>query len=176
MVSQTVIKLLNIVETELTKIKRLTEDQISAIQEIIAKQTKPNWSCRRSGYILFSMSERKRLKEAGELEGLAFGDVSRLLGKNWRGSSQEIKAKWNEQAGNLRQEDERLKIEARILLYNSSDDDSSDTEPDEPDEPVVTKQKRGRKPMAVYEEPVTKQFTNKQKRGRKPKKPVSDSD
>ena len=89
MVSQTIIKALTSVQTYLVKIPGLSDEQVEQIKAIITKNTQPKikGTGKKTGYILFSMTERKQLKEAGELEGLAFGDVARLLGKNWHESS-----------------------------------------------------------------------------------------
>ena len=94
------IKALKSVQAQLVKIPGLTDEQVEQIQAIITKNTQPKikGTGKKTGYILFSMTERKKLKEAGELDGLAFGEVARLLGKNWRDAEQSVRDSWNAQA------------------------------------------------------------------------------
>ena len=155
MVSQTMIKALNSVQAQLVKIPGLTDDQVEQIQAIITKNTQPKikGTGKKTGYILFSMTERRRLKDAGELEGLAFGDVARLLGKNWRESDQNIKDRWNDEAKSQNLEPPKeakpvkkeAKKEAKPAPAKHHYD--SDTDIEEDVQPV--KAKRGRKPKKV---------------------------
>ena len=167
MVSQTMIKALNSVQAQLIKIPGLSEEQVEQIQAIITKNTQPKikGTGKKSGYILFSVAERKRLKEGGDLDGLAFGDVAKLLGKNWREASQEVRDRWNAQAkqindGNvLVQPVEHVKpVEyVKPVEHVQVDHSESDTELDTDHEALKPKpkakgKKRGRKPKKARSE------------------------
>ena len=156
MVSQTMIKALNSVQAQLIKIPGLSEEQVEQIQAIITKNTQPKikGTGKKSGYILFSVAERKRLKEGGDLDGLAFGDVAKLLGKNWRESTQEVRDRWNAQAKQINGGNE-----VQPQLAPQVDHLESETEPD-------TDQEQAPKPKA--------KARGGKKRGRKSKKSRSD--
>ncbi len=176
MVSQTIIKALNSVQAQLVKIPGLTEDQLEQIQAIITKNTQPKikGTGKKTGYILFSVEERKRLKDAGNLDGLAFGDIAKLIGKNWRESDQTLRDDWNAQAKEINEanapavqsEPEVNDIQVQQAI---SDSDGFGTEADEP--VVQAKPKRGRKPKAKSSDESSEGEAKQQKRrGRKPKK------
>ena len=195
MVSHTTIKALNSVQAQLVKIPGLTEDQLEQIQAIIAKNTQPKikGTGKKTGYILFSVEERKRLKDAGELDGLAFGDVAKLIGKNWRESEQSLRDDWNAQAKEINDANAPVVPAANQLNevqrpiaddgsdINGSGINGSDTEVDEPVVEAKPK-KRGRKPKAKSSDESSEGEVKQQKRrGRKPKKQreevmVSESD
>jgi hypothetical protein len=180
MVSQTTIKALNSVQAQLIKIPGLTEDQLEQIQAIIAKNTQPKikGTGKKTGYILFSVEERKRLKDAGELDGLAFGDVAKLIGKNWRESDQSLRDDWNSQAKEINDANApavQAEPEANENIQQVAPDidgscDGSGTEVDEP--VIQAKPKRGRKPNAKSSDESNSEGEVKQqkRRGRKPKK------
>jgi len=184
MVSQTILKALNSVQAQLIKIPGLTEDQLEQIQAIIAKNTQPKikGTGKKTGYILFSVEERKRLKDAGQLDGLAFGDVAKLIGKNWRESDQTLRDDWNAQAKEINEanapavqtEPEVNDIQVQAISDRDGSDindfDGSGTEADEP--VVQAKPKRGRKPKVKSSDESNSEGENKQKkrRVRKPKK------
>ena len=191
MVSQTIIKALNSVQAQLVKIPGLTEDQLEQIQAIIAKNTQPKikGTGKKTGYILFSVEERKRLKDAGELDGLAFGDVAKLIGKNWRESDQALRDDWNCQAKEINEANapaaeavpEAKGIQVHQVFsdsdgfdngsdINGSENNSgSDTEVDEPVVKAKPK-KRGRKPKAKSSDESSEGEVKQQKRrGRKPR-------
>ena len=190
MVSQTTIKALNSVQAQLVKIPGLTEDQLEQIQAIIAKNTQPKikGTGKKTGYILFSVEERKRLKDAGELDGLAFGDVAKLIGKNWRESDQTLRDDWNAQAKDINeanapavqavpQANENIQPVGPDIndsdIHGSDIDGFGDGSGTEVDEPVVqAKPKRGRKPKDKSSDESNSEGEIKQKkrRGRKPKK------
>ena len=176
MVSQTTIKALNSVQAQLIKIPGLTEDQLEQIQAIIAKNIQPKikGTGKKTGYILFSVEERKRLKDTGELDGLAFGDVAKLIGKNWRESDQSLRDDWNSQAKEINDANapavEAVPQANENIQQVASDIDGSDTEVDDPE--IQAKPKRGRKPKAKSSDESNSEGEIKQKkrRGRKPKK------
>ena len=189
MVSQTTIKALNSVQAQLVKIPGLTEDQLEQIQAIIAKNTQPKikGTGKKTGYILFSVEERRRLKDAGELDGLAFGDIAKLIGKNWRESDQTLRDDWNYQAKEINEANApaveavpRANENIQPVAPDISDSDINGSDIDgfghgsgtEVDEPVVqAKPKRGRKPKAKSSDESNSEGENKQKRrGRNPKK------
>ena len=175
MVSQTIIKALNSVQAQLVKIPGLTEDQLEQIQAIIAKNTQPKikGTGKKTGYILFSVEERKRLKDAGELDGLAFGDVAKLIGKNWRESDQTLRDDWNAQAKDINEANapavQAVPQANENIQPVGPDSNDSGTEVDEP--VVQAKPKRGRKPKDKSSDESNSEGEIKQKRrGRKPKK------
>ena len=158
MVSQTMIKALNSVQAQLIKIPGLSEEQVEQIQAIISKNTQPKikGTGKKSGYILFSVAERKRLKDSGDLDGLAFGDVAKLLGKNWREASQEVRDRWNTQAKHINDG----YVQVQPIMPVQVDHSESDTEPDTDQQPHKPKAKaKGRN-----------------KRGKKAKKSMSESE
>ena len=130
MVSQTMIKALNSVQAQLINIPGLSEEQVEQIQAIISKNTQPKikGTGKKSGYILFSVAERKRLKDSGDLDGLAFGDVAKLLGKNWREASQEVRDRWNAQAKHIN--DGNVQVHPQPVLPVQVVHSESETEPD----------------------------------------------
>ena len=190
MVSQTIIKALNSVQAQLVKIPGLTEDQLEQIQAIIAKNTQPKikGTGKKTGYILFSVEERKRLKDAGELDGLAFGDIAKLIGKNWREAEQSLRDDWNCQAKEFNEANapavqavpEAKGIQVQQVFsdsdgfdngsdINGSENSGSDTEVDEPVVKAKPK-KRGRKPKAKSSDESSEGEVKQQKRrGRKPR-------
>jgi hypothetical protein len=159
MVSQTMIKALNSVQAQLIKIPGLSDEQVEQIQAIITKNTQPKikGTGKKSGYILFSVTERKRLKDSGDLDGLAFGDVAKLLGKNWREASQEVRDKWNSQAKHIN--DGNVQVQP-IVPVEHVEVDHSETDPETDHENPKPKAKPKSKGGG--------------KRGRKPKKSRSD--
>ena len=164
MVSQTMIKALNSIQAQLIKIPGLSEEQVEQIQAIISKNTQPKikGTGKKSGYILFSVAERKRLKDSGDLDGLAFGDVAKLLGKNWRESSQQVRDKWNDQAKQINDGNVQVhpvQVQPEHNEHVKLDHSESDTEPDT-DKEQVPKPKPKAKGV--------------KKRGRKTKKSRSD--
>jgi hypothetical protein len=195
MVSQTTIKALNSVQTQLVKIPGLTEDQLEQIQAIIANHTQPKikGTGKKTGYLLFSVEERKRLKNEGELDGLAFGDIAKLIGKNWRESEQSHRDDWNAQAKEINdsnapavQDVPAVKVEANPVqqpvkqpvkqsvkqpMQVASETEGSSTEIDEPVIEAKPK-KRGRKTKAKSSDESNSEGEIKQpkRRGRKPKK------
>ena len=184
MVSQTTIKALNSVQAQLVKIPDLTEDQLEQIQAIITKNTQPKikGTGKKTGYILFSVEERKRLKDAGELDGLAFGDVAKLIGKNWRESEQSLRDDWNFQAKEVndanakpRQEEpvQIVSVEENRAYWNQQAQNLLESSPDVSEEKP---KKRGRKPKAKSSDESNSEGEIKQKkrRGRKPKVKSSD--
>lgn len=165
MVSQTMIKALNSVQAQLIKIPGLSEEQVEQIQAIISKNTQPKikGTGKKSGYILFSLAERKRLKDSGYLDGLAFGDVAKLLGKNWREADQSVRDRWNAQAkhindGNVQvqrpEHVEHVGHVEHVQLNHSGSNTELDT--DQEQAPKLKLKPKGKK------------------RGRKPKKERSD--
>ena len=156
MVSQTMIKALNSVQAQLIKIPGLSEEQVEQIQAIISKNTQPKikGTGKKSGYILFSVAERKRLKDSGDLDGLAFGDVAKLLGKNWREASQEVRDRWNAQAKQINDVNvqvhpvEYVKPVEHVQLDHSESDTEPDTDQEQAPKPKAKARgfnKRGRK-------------------------------
>ena len=159
MVSQTMIKALNSVQAQLIKIPGLSEEQVEQIQAIITKNTQPKikGTGKKSGYILFSVAERKRLKEGGDLDGLAFGDVAKLLGKNWREATQEFRDYWNAQAKQINDGNVLVQPFVPVQLVQEVDHSGSDTEADTDHEALKPKpkakgKKRGRKPKKARSE------------------------
>ena len=160
MVSQTTIKALNSVQAQLVKIPGLTEDQLEQIQAIITKNTQPKikGTGKKTGYILFSVEERKRLKNEGELDGLAFGEVAKLIGKNWREAEQSLRDDWNSQAKQVNDENAKLQqkepvqsvsVEENRAYWNQQAQnllESSDMSDEKP------KKRRGRKAKKKREE------------------------
>ena len=181
MVSQTTIKALNSVQAQLIKIPGLTEDQFNQIQAIITNHTQPKikGTGKKTGYLLFSVEERKRLKDEGELDGMAFGDIAKLIGKNWREAEQSLRDDWNVQAKEINEANapafkavpqvNGIQVQQAISDRHGSGD-GSDTEVDEP--VVQAKPKRGRKPKAKSSDESNSEGEIKQpkRRGRKPKK------
>ena len=165
MVSQTMIKAFNSVQAQLVKIPGLTDEQVEQIQAIITKNTQPKikGTGKKTGYILFSVAERKSLKAAGELDGLAFGDVARLLGKNWREAEQSVRDSWNAQA--KAQNPEPVKPQPANVEHHSD----SDTEIDSDIEIEEDKPKDKPKPK-----PKPKSKAKGRRTGKKPKKARSD--
>ena len=139
------IKALNSVQAQLIKIPGLSEEQVEQIQAIISKNTQPKikGTGKKSGYILFSVAERKRLKEGGDLDGLAFGDVAKLLGKNWREASQEVRDRWNSQAKQINDGNVQVHPVEHVqpVEHFHIDHSESNTEPD-------TDQEQAPKPKA----------------------------
>ena len=179
MVSQTVIKALNNIQAQLIKIAGLGEDQLGQIRAIISNNTQPKIKGmgKKTGYILFSMTERKMLKENGELEGLSFGDVARLLGKNWRESSQDIKDKWNTEA-----KDHNKNIEPVKPTFKSDTEVGkvkSDTEPDSEDDiqnPVDSDDESAEEVFKKVKRVKKRSKSNGKKKQRKSSDSDSDSD
>jgi len=181
MVSQTTIKALNSVQAQLIKIPGLTEDQLEQIQAIIAKQTQPKikGTGKKTGYILFSVEERKRLKDAGELDGLAFGEVAKLIGKNWREADQSLRDDWNSQAkqvndANAKPQQEEpvqpvqiVSIEENREYWNQQAQNLLESSSDMSDEKP---KKRGRKPKVKSSDESSEGEIKQKRRGRKPKK------
>ena len=180
MVSQTTIKALNSVQAQLIKIPGLTEDQFNQIQAIIANHTQPKikGTGKKTGYLLFSVEERKRLKNEGELDGLAFGDIAKLIGKNWREAEQSLRDDWNAQAKEINEANApavqnvpAANVEVKKPMQVASETEGSATEIDEPVVEARPK-KRGRKPKAKSSDESNSEGEIKQpkRRGRKPKK------
>ena len=176
MVSQTTIKALNSVQAQLIKIPGLTEDQFNQIQAIIANHTQPKikGTGKKTGYLLFSVEERKRLKNEGELDGLAFGDIAKLIGKNWREAEQSLRDDWNVQAKEINEANAPVpaaKVEVNKPMQVASETEGSATEIDEPLVEARPK-KRGRKAKAKSSDESNSEGEIKQPKrsGRKPKK------
>ncbi len=161
MVSQTTIKALNSVQAQLIKIPGLTEDQLEQIQAIITKNTQPKikGTGKKTGYILFSVEERKRLKDAGDLDGLTFGEVAKLIGKNWREAEQSLRDDWNSQAkqvndANAKPQQEEpvqiVSIEENRAYWNQQAENLLESSSDMSDE--KPKKRRGRKAKKKREE------------------------
>jgi hypothetical protein len=184
MVSQTTIKALNSVQAQLVKIPGLTEDQLEQIQAIITKNTQPKikGTGKKTGYILFSVEERKRLKDAGELDGLAFGEVAKLIGKNWREAEQSLRDDWNSQAKQVNDANAKpqqvqpvqpvqiVSIEENRAYWNQQAENLLESSSDMSDE--KPKKRRGRKPKVKSSDESNSEGEIKQqkRRGRKPKK------
>ena len=153
MVSQTMIKALNSVQAQLIKIPGLSEEQVEQIQAIITKNTQPKikGTGKKSGYILFSVDERKRLKGTGELDGLAFGDVAKLLGKKWREATQEVRDRWNAQAKQINDGNVQVHPQPVVPVQVDSETEAEDDHEAPKPKPKTKGKKRGRKPKARSE-------------------------
>ena len=84
------------IQKEITLINGLSEEQILQIEAIFAKnfegkgkgkarKTKESTGTRpKTGYQIYAKYHRQELKDANELEGKEFGEISKMIGAHWK--------------------------------------------------------------------------------------------
>ena len=82
----------------------MNDAQVKGLKKPKKTKKKTTTKKRKSGFILFSMENRGKLKQ--ENPNLKFTEISKLLGKNWKSLSDEEKEEYNKKAREEKQSDD----------------------------------------------------------------------
>ena len=137
-------KLFEGIKTDIISVDGLSEEQMTAIEEIfkkhfetksVKKSGKSKGTRKKTGYQMYAAHRRAELKETIETSGLSFGDVSKIIGTEWKGADMDQEF-WNNKAKEVTSE------ESGVETGSESEQQQSDGEQAKKDE---KKEKGGKK-------------------------------
>ena len=118
-------KLFGEIQKEVVAIDGLTEEQILAIGNIFSKNfegkvkgKKTSGTRKKTGYQLFSKFHRQELKDANQLDGKEFGEITKMIAADWKALGDDQEA-WKQAAA------DGLEKPEQNLNHVSADEDGS---------------------------------------------------